>query len=333
MIDRPRRLRRTPALRALTREVRLHPEQFILPLFVHERGEVSPVATMPGVSRHSVASAVEQAREALALGIPSVILFGIPDHKDDLGTQAWAEDGVIQRATRAIKAAVPGISVIADTCLCEYTSHGHCGPLCEVPGLSGGDAWTVDNDPSLELLARTAVSQARAGADVVAPSAMMDGQVGAIRAALDGAGFAHIPVMSYAVKYASAYYGPFRDAAGSTPGVGNRAGYQMDPAGGYREALREARLDAEQGADTLMVKPALAYLDVLSLLKREFDLPVVAYNVSGEYALVKAAAQLGFMDERRTVLETLTGMVRAGADAIITYHALDAARWLREAQA
>ncbi|PNY82679.1 porphobilinogen synthase [Deinococcus koreensis] len=329
MIDRPRRLRRTPALRALTREVRLHPEQFIHPVFVHERDDVSPIATMPGVSRHSIASAVEQAREALALGIPSVILFGIPDHKDDLGTQAYAEDGVIQRATRAIKAAVPEISVIADTCLCEYTSHGHCGPLCEVPGQSGGDAWTVDNDPSLELLARTAVSQARAGADVVAPSAMMDGQVGAIRAALDGAGFVHLPIMSYAVKYASAYYGPFRDAAGSTPGVGNRAGYQMDPAGGYREALREARLDAEQGADTLMVKPALAYLDVLSLLRREFDLPVVAYNVSGEYALIKAAAQLGYMDERRTVLETLTGMVRAGADAIITYHAFDAARWLK----
>ncbi|GHG16255.1 delta-aminolevulinic acid dehydratase [Deinococcus indicus] len=330
MQDRPRRLRRTPALRALTREVHLHPSQFIHPIFVHERDNVTDIATMPGVQRHSIESAVQQAREALALGIPSVILFGIPDHKDAVGTQAYADEGIIQRATRAIKAGVPGINVIADTCLCEYTDHGHCGPLCEVPGQSGADAWTVDNDPSLDLLARTAVSQARAGADVIAPSAMMDGQVAAIRAALDGAGFTHVPVMSYAVKYASAYYGPFRDAAGSTPSVGNRATYQMDPAGGYREALREARLDAEQGADTLMVKPALAYLDVLNLLKREFDLPVVAYNVSGEYSLIKAAAAAGFMDERRTVLETLTGMRRAGADAIITYHAMDAARWIAE---
>ncbi|WP_309570517.1 porphobilinogen synthase [Deinococcus sp.] len=329
-MDRPRRLRRTPALRALTREVHLHASQFIHPVFVHERDAEQPIATMPGVSRHSVAGAVTQAREALALGIPSVILFGIPDHKDDQGSGAYAEAGIVQRATRAIKDGLPEMNVIADTCLCEYTDHGHCGVLCGVPGQSGPEAWTVDNDPSLELLARTAVSQAAAGADVVAPSAMMDGQVGAIRAALDAAGFGHVPIMAYAVKYASAYYGPFRDAAGSTPSIGNRATYQMDPAGGYREALREARLDTEQGADTLMVKPALAYLDVLSLLKREFDLPVVAYNVSGEYALIKAAALAGFMDERRTVLETLTGMRRAGADAIITYHALDAARWLRE---
>ncbi|WP_412028993.1 porphobilinogen synthase [Deinococcus yunweiensis] len=330
MMDRPRRLRRTPALRALTREVQLHPSQFIHPIFVHERDDVTPIATMPGVSRHSVASAVQQAHEAHALGIPSVILFGIPDDKDDQGSGAYDSGGIIQRAVAAIKAAVPEVTVIADTCLCEYTSHGHCGVLHEVPGQIGADAWTVDNDPSLELLARTAVSQAQAGADVVAPSAMMDGQVGAIRAALDAAGYAHVPVMAYAVKYASAYYGPFRDAAGSTPSVGNRATYQMDPAGGYREALREARLDAEQGADTLMVKPALAYLDVLSLLRREFELPVVAYNVSGEYSLIKAAAAAGYMDERRTVLETLTGMRRAGADAIITYHALDAARWLRD---
>ena len=328
--DRPRRLRRTPALRAMLRETQLSPAQFIHPIFVHERDDEQPIQSMPGVSRHSVAGAVEQARQTLALGVPSVILFGIPDHKDPLGTQAYADEGIIQRATRAIKAEVPTLTVIADTCLCEYTDHGHCGPLCEVPGQSGGDAWTVDNDPTLELLARTAVSQARAGADVIAPSTMMDGMVGAIRAGLDEAGFAHIPVMSYAVKYASAYYGPFRDAAGSTPSVGNRATYQMDPAGGHREALREARLDVEQGADTLMVKPALAYLDVLKVLRDEFDLPVVAYNVSGEYALIKAAALAGFMDERRTVLETLTSMRRAGADAIITYHALDAARWLRE---
>lgn len=329
---RPRRLRRTPALRAMTREVYLSPEHFIHPIFVHEREDEHPIATMPGVSRHSVQGAVEQARMALSLGIPSVILFGIPDHKDALGTQAYAEEGIVQQAARAIKTQVPQVTVIADTCLCEYTDHGHCGPLCEVPGQTGADAWTVDNDPSLELLARTAVSQAQAGADVIAPSAMMDGMVGAIRSALDAAGYTHIPVMSYAVKYASAYYGPFRDAAGSAPSVGHRGTYQMDPAGGHREALREARLDAEQGADTLMVKPALAYLDVLKLLRDEFDLPVVAYNVSGEYALVKAAAQLGFMDERRTVLETLTSMRRAGADAIITYHAMDAARWLRTAQ-
>lgn len=329
-MDRPRRLRHTPALRALTHEVHLHASHFIHPIFVHEHGDEQPIATMPGISRHSVAGAVAQAREAIALGIPSVILFGIPEHKDDQGSGAYAEHGIVQQATRAIKAAVPAMNVITDTCLCEYTDHGHCGVLCEVSGQTGADAWTVDNDPSLELLARTAVSQAAAGADVVAPSAMMDGQVAAIRAALDEAGFSHVPIMAYAVKYASAYYGPFRDAAGSTPSVGNRATYQMDPAGGYREALREARLDAEQGADTLMVKPALAYLDVLSLLKREFDLPVVAYNVSGEYALIKAAALAGFMDERRTVLETLTGMRRAGADAIITYHAMDAARWLQD---
>ncbi|WP_026298795.1 porphobilinogen synthase [Deinococcus aquatilis] len=322
--DRPRRLRRSPALRALTREVTLAPAHLIHPMFVHEEATDTPIASMPGVSRHSLESAVQQAGAALALGIRSVILFGIPAHKDTLGTQAYADEGIIQRAARAIKAAHPDLTVIADTCLCEYTDHGHCGPLCEIHP----NEWTVDNDPSLELLAQTAVSQARAGADIVAPSAMMDGQVAAIRAALDAAGFSHIPVMSYAVKYASAYYGPFRDAAGSTPSVGDRATYQMDPAGGYREALREARLDAEQGADYLMVKPALAYLDVLKLLRDNFDLPLITYNVSGEYALIKAAAQLGFMDERRTVLETLTGMRRAGADAIITYHALDAARWL-----
>ncbi|EYB68332.1 delta-aminolevulinic acid dehydratase [Deinococcus phoenicis] len=308
------------------REVTLAPQHFIHPVFVHEQDGEVPITTMPGVSRHSVAGAVEQARTARDLGIPSVILFGIPDYKDPRGSQAYAGDGVIQRAAAAIKAALPDLTVIADTCLCEYTDHGHCGPLCQT---ADGD-WTVDNDAALDLLAQTAVSQARAGADVVAPSAMMDGQVGAIRTALDAAGFSHVPVMSYAVKYASAYYGPFRDAAGSAPSVGNRASYQMDPAGGEREALREARLDVAQGADYLMVKPALAYLDMLRLLRDTFDLPLVAYNVSGEYALIKAAAQAGYMDERRTVLETLTGMRRAGADAIITYHALDAARWLRD---
>lgn len=324
-LERPRRLRLSAGLRALTSEVTLAPAHLIHAMFVHEGSEDTAVATMPGVVRHTVKSAVEAARLAYNLGIRSVILFGIPDHKDEEGTQAYGDEGIVQRATRAIKAALPELVVVADTCLCEYTSHGHCGHLCEVSG-----EWTVDNDPTLELLARTAVSQARAGADIVAPSAMMDGQVAAIRAGLDAAGFHHIPIMSYAVKYASAYYGPFRDAAGSAPSRGNRATYQMNPAGGYREALREARLDVAQGADFLMVKPALAYLDVLKLLRDEFDLPLITYNVSGEYALVKAAAQLGFMDERRTVLETLTAMRRAGADAIITYHALDAARWLAE---
>lgn len=309
----------------MTQEVTLEPAHLIHAMFVHEAAQDTPIHSMPGVVRHTVASAVEAARLAASLGIRSLIVFGIPDHKDEVGSGAYAENGVVQRAIRAIKDALPDMVVIADTCLCEYTSHGHCGHLCEISG-----QWTVDNDPTLDLLAQTAVSQARAGADIVAPSAMMDGQVAAIRAALDGAGFGHIPVMSYAVKYASAYYGPFRDAAGSAPGKGDRATYQMNPAGGYREALREARLDAEQGADYLMVKPALAYLDVLRLLRDHFDLPLITYNVSGEYALVKAAAQAGFMDERRTVLETLTAMRRAGADAIITYHALDAAKWLAE---
>ncbi len=309
----------------MLRESHLSAAHLIHPIFVHEEAADSPIQSMPGVVRHSLPSAVQAARQAWELGIPAVILFGIPAHKDEEGTGAYAEDGIVQRATRAIRAALPELTIIADTCLCEYTSHGHCGHLCEVAG-----HWTVDNDPTLDLLARTAVSQAQAGADVIAPSAMMDGQVAAIRAALNRAGFTHVPVMSYAVKYASAYYGPFRDAAGSAPSRGDRASYQMDHAGGYREALREARIDVQEGADFLMVKPALAYLDVLRLLRDEFELPLVAYNVSGEYALVKAAAQLGFMDERRTVLETLTGMRRAGADVIITYHALDAAHWLRE---
>ncbi|GGJ75206.1 porphobilinogen synthase [Deinococcus aquiradiocola] len=325
LTDRPRRTRRTPALRALTREVSLSAAQFIYPVFVHEEAHEVPIATMPGVSRHSVEGAVRLAGEALALGVQSLVLFGIPGHKDAHGSQAYDEGGIIQVATRAIKDAHPGMTVIADTCLCEYTDHGHCGPLCEV----GGEV-TVDNDAALELLARTAVSQARAGADIVAPSAMMDGQVAAIRSALDEAGYGHVPVMSYAVKYASGYYGPFRDAAGSTPSFGDRGSYQMDPAGGYREALREARLDAEQGADYLMVKPGLPYLDVIRVVRDAFDLPLVAYNVSGEYAMVKAAVQAGMLDERRTVLETMIAFRRAGADAIMTYHALDAARWLRE---
>ncbi len=322
---RPRRLRRTPALRSLTREVRLSAEMFILPLFVHEGQGNQSISTMPGVLRHDLPGLLERVQEAADLGIGTVILFGIPDHKDAEGSQAHHEQGIVQRAIREVKANFPAMTVIADTCLCEYTDHGHCGPLIAGPG-----GWTVDNDAALPLLAQTAVAQARAGADIVAPSAMMDNQVGAIRAALDAAGFTEVPVMAYAVKYASGYYGPFREAAGSAPSVGDRASYQMDPAGGYREALREARLDVEQGADYLMVKPALAYLDVMRVVKDEFELPMVAYNVSGEYAMLKAAAAAGMLDEKRTVLETLTAFRRAGADAIMTYHALDAARWLRE---
>lgn len=322
---RPRRLRRSPTIRRMVQETVLTPDDFIHPIFVHEGSEVSDIRAMPGVQRHTYDSAVQQALEAESLGIPAVILFGIPDHKDSCGSGAYAQDGVVQQAVRAVKAAASHLSVIADTCLCEYTDHGHCGVLIE-----DGPEWTIDNDPSLELLARTAVSQAEAGADIIAPSAMLDGQIAALRSALDAAGFAQTPIMSYAVKYASAYYGPFREAAGSAPSVGNRATYQMNPAGGYREALHEARLDTAEGADFLMVKPALAYLDVLRQLRDTFDLPLVAYNVSGEYALIKAAAQAGYMDERRTVLETLGAMKRAGADTILTYHALDAARWLRE---
>lgn len=334
LIERPRRLRRTSALRGLTREVRLHAEQLIYPLFVHEATENTPIRSMPQVERYSLSGVVEQAHIARDAGLRSLMLFGIPDEKDAQGTQAYHEQGIVQRATRAIKKALPDMAVMADTCLCEYTSHGHCGHLVtsaqtnQATQTNQHTTWSVDNDPTLDLLAQTAVSQAMAGADVVAPSAMMDGQIWAIRQALDEAGFVDVPIMSYAVKYASAYYGPFREAAGSTPEKGDRATYQMDSTGGYREALREARLDVEQGADFLMVKPALAYLDVLQQLRQTFDLPLVAYNVSGEYALIKAAAQADFVDEKRMVLETLGGMVRAGADAIITYHAVDAARWL-----
>lgn len=333
-LDRPRRTRRTATLRRMVRETTLSVDDFIAPLFIAQGQNIlKPISSMPGHAQRSLDHLDAEIDELRELRIPAVLLFGIPLHKDASGTGAWDPDGPVPSAIRAIKRRAPEIAVVADVCMCEYTDHGHCGPLCEIPHVQGPDAWTVDNDPTLDLLARTAVSQARAGADVVAPSTMMDGMVGAIRAALDEAGFTHTPIMSYAVKYASAYYGPFRDAAGSTPSVGNRATYQMDPAGGHREALREARLDVQQGADTLMVKPALAYLDVLKVLRDEFDLPVIAYNVSGEYSLIKAAAQLGFMDERRTVLETLTSIRRAGADAIITYHALDAARWLREDRA
>jgi porphobilinogen synthase len=315
-----RRLRRTPVLRELVRETRVEPGDLVLPLFVEAGLEGrAPIAAMPGVERLSISSVVEEAGRAAALGLPAVLLFGIPAHKDEEGSGAWDDEGVIQLATRAIKDAHPELLVIADVCLCEYTSHGHCGLLRD-----GG----VDNDPSVELLARTAVSQARAGADVVAPSDMMDGRVGALRAALDDEGLTDTPIMAYSAKFASAFYGPFREAADSTPAFGDRRSYQMDPANAD-EALREVRLDVEEGADVVMVKPALPYLDVIRRVKDETRMPVAAYNVSGEYAMVKAAAAAGHVDERAVVLEALTSIRRAGADIVITYHAKDAAQWLQ----
>ncbi len=316
-----RRLRRTPVLRDLVRETRLDPGDFVLPLYVQDglEGRMA-LPTMPGVERLSISAAVEEAGEAVALGIPAVILFGIPGHKDEEGSGAWDDEGIVQLATRAIKEAHPDLLVVADLCLCEYTSHGHCGML-RADG-------SVDNDASLELLARTAISQARAGADVIAPSDMMDGRVGAIRAALDDDGLTDTPILAYSAKFASAFYGPFREAVDSAPAFGDRRGYQMDPANGD-EALREVLLDVQEGADMVMVKPALPYLDVLWRVKEATRLPVAAFNVSGEYAMVKAAAAAGSLDERATVLEALTSIRRAGADIVITYHAKDAARWLQ----
>ena len=317
-----RRLRATHTLRGLVRETRLSPADFVYPMFVAEGiEEREPIAAMPGIDRLSIAHAVAEAGEAAALGIPAVLLFGIPLNKDEEGSEAWDDEGVIQLATRAIKQAHPELLVIADLCLCEYTSHGHCGVV-----RSDG---TVDNDATLELLSRTAVSQARAGADVIAPSDMMDGRVGAIRAALDDDGLVETPILAYSAKFASAFYGPFREAAGSAPAFGDRRSYQLDPANGD-EALRETLLDVEEGADIVMVKPALPYLDVIRRVKQETAMPVAAYNVSGEYAMVKAAAAAGYLDERATVLEILTSLHRAGADIVISYHAKDAARWLTE---
>ena len=319
---RMRRLRASASLRGLVRETELSAERFVLPLFVSETADGrEPIEAMPGVARLPIAAAVEEAREAAAAGIAAVMLFGVPAEKDEQGSGAWDEDGVVQLATAAIKRAVPQLLVITDVCLCEYTEHGHCGVL--------RDDGTVDNDASVELLARTAVSHARAGADLVAPSDMMDGRVREIRQELDGEGFLDTPILAYSAKFASAFYGPFRDAAGSTPSFGDRRSYQMDPANG-EEAVREALLDVQEGADMVMVKPALAYGDVIASVKRETRLPVATYNVSGEYAMVKAAAAAGYLDERTTVLEILSSLRRAGADTIITYHAKDAARWLAE---
>jgi len=307
----------------MVREHQLTTNDLIYPLFaVPGSGIANEVRSMPGVYQLSVDKIVEEAKETFDLGIPAIILFGIPEDKDTEATGAWHDCGIVQKATEAVKKAVPDLLVIVDTCLCEYTSHGHCGYL-EVGDLSG----RVLNDPTLELLKQTAISQVNAGADIIAPSGMMDGFVGAIRQGLDEHGFHDIPIMSYAAKYASAYYGPFRDAADSTPQFGDRRTYQMDPANG-QEALKEIALDIAEGADMLMVKPALAYMDIIWRVKQATNLPVAAYNVSGEYAMIKASALNGWIDEERTVLETLTGFKRAGADLILTYHAKDAARWL-----
>ncbi|ACK72888.1 Porphobilinogen synthase [Gloeothece citriformis PCC 7424] len=322
---RPRRLRQTSQLRRMVRETVLTPDDLIYPLFaVPGEGIASEVKSMPGVFQLSVDKIVQEAKEVYDLGIPSIILFGIPEDKDTDATGAWHDCGIVQKAATAVKEAVPDLIVIADTCLCEYTNHGHCGYL-EVGDLSG----RVLNDPTLELLKKTAVSQAKAGADIIAPSGMMDGFVTTIRQALDEAGFEDTPILSYAAKYASAYYGPFRDAADSTPQFGDRRTYQMDPANA-REALKEVELDIAEGADMLMVKPALSYMDIIWRVKEITNLPVAAYNVSGEYSMIKAAALNGWIDEQRVTLETLISFKRAGADLILTYHAKDAARWLQE---
>ena len=319
LLHRPRRLRRTENLRALVRETRLSADDFILPLFACAGENVRrEIPSMPGVHNLSVNQITDEAARAYDAGVKGVILFGLPETKDEFGSGAYLENGVVQQAVRSIRSAVPDLVVMADTCLCEYTSHGHCGVVREGELL---------NDPSLELLAKTAVSQAEAGAHVVAPSAMMDGQVFAIREALDEAGFEHIPILAYAVKYASAFYGPFREAADSAPAFGDRRAYQMDAAN-VREAMHEAELDYSEGADVLMVKPATVCLDVLRMLRDQFDVPLAAYHVSGEYAMIKAAARLGWIDEQRVMLESLTSIKRAGADMILTYYAREAVRAL-----
>ena len=318
---RHRRLRQNATMRSLVRENFIRLEDFIYPIFVIEGNNIkNEISSMPGIYQFSLDRLSEEMDEVASLGIKSVLLFGIPVEKDECGTGAFHDHGIVQEATRFIKKNYPEILVVADTCLCEYTSHGHCGMI-------KGDQ--VLNDPSLKVLTDTAVSQAKAGADIIAPSNMMDGFVAAIRQGLDEAGFAHIPIMSYAVKYASAFYGPFRDAADSTPQFGDRKTYQMDPANRL-EAFREAQSDLEEGADFLIVKPGMPYLDIVRDVRNEFHVPVVTYNVSGEYSMVKAAAANGWIDEKSVVMEMLTGMKRAGADLIITYHAKDAARWLSE---
>jgi porphobilinogen synthase len=318
-VTRLRRFRRTAALRSLARETRLSLDDFVLPLFVCPGDGVErPLEGLPGIAQRSVDRLCEEAEEAHRLGVPAVLLFGIPEEKDEAASGAYDDDGIVQRALRALRDRVPGLVLLTDVCLCEYTSHGHCGVV------DGGE---VLNDVTLELLARTAVSHAEAGADAVAPSDMMDGRVGAIRGALDGDGFERIPVVSYAAKYASAFYGPFREAAESTPAFGDRRSYQMDPPN-VREALRECELDLEEGADALVIKPALPYLDVIAAARARFDAPVWAYNVSGEYAMLKAAAARGWLDERQAALESLTAIKRAGADVIVSYWVRELVEWL-----
>jgi len=323
-VYRPRRLRESPLLRSMVRETSLRIDDFVYPLFVvHGRGVREAIGSMPGQYRLSIDELLKECKDAASMGIPAVLLFGLPRDKDPRGSEAYAEDGIIQQAVRAVKDTIPDLLVITDVCLCEYTSHGHCGVV---------EDGRIKNDPTLELIARTAVSHAEAGADLIAPSDMMDGRVAAIREGLDESGFPETPIMAYSAKYASAFYGPFRDAADSTPQFGDRRSYQMDPAN-VMEAMREVALDVDEGADIVMVKPALPYLDVIARVKGEFGLPVAAYSVSGEYAMLKAAGQLGWLDEDRAVLEALTGIRRAGADIIITYFAKDAARLIEQGRA
>jgi porphobilinogen synthase len=323
-VYRPRRLRESPLLRSMVRETVLRADDFVYPLFaMHGRGIREPIGSMPGQYRLSIDEMLKECKDAASMGIPAVLLFGLPRDKDPRGSEAYAEDGIIQQAVRAVKDTIPDLLVITDVCLCEYTSHGHCGVV---------EDGRVKNDPSLELITRTAVSHAEAGADMVAPSDMMDGRVAAIREGLDESGFAETPIMAYSAKYASAFYGPFREAADSTPQFGDRRSYQMDPANSL-EAMREVALDVDEGADIVMVKPALPYLDIIARVKGEFGLPVAAYSVSGEYAMLKAAGQLGWLDEDRAILEALTGIRRAGADIIITYFAKDAVRLIEQGPA
>jgi porphobilinogen synthase len=336
-VTRLRRLRRSETLRSFVRETRLTPEGFIYPLFVCPgEGVRKEVRSMPGVFNLSVDEAVKESRQVRALGIPAVILFGLPEKKDEVATGAWADNGIVQQATRAIKREVPGLLVVGDVCLCEYMSHGHCGIVKKVstpvPAGAGTAAaaapeYEIENDSTLEILARTAVSQARAGMDIIAPSDMMDGRVAAIREALDENGFTNIPVLSYAAKFASGFYGPFREAADSAPQFGDRRSYQMDPAN-FREAMQEMEADLEEGADMLMVKPALPYLDVIHAARERFDVPIAAYQVSGEYAMIEAAARNGWIDRDRVMLESLTSIQRAGASVILTYFAKDVAKLL-----
>jgi porphobilinogen synthase len=327
-INRQRRLRRTEALRSFVRETRLTPAGFVYPLFICPgEGIRKPVSSMPGVFNLSVDEAVKECVEVYSLGIPAIIIFGLPETRDEIATGAWIDDGIVQRAARAIKAAVPNLIILGDVCLCEYMSHGHCGIVKKVNGPTPETEYEIVNDPTLDLLAKTAVSQAKAGIDIIAPSDMMDGRVEALRTALDAHGFENTPIMSYAAKFASGFYGPFREAADSAPAFGDRRSYQMDPAN-PREAMREIELDLEEGADMILMKPALAYLDIIAEARARFDVPIGAYQVSGEYAMIKAAAQNGWIDHDRIMMETLLAIQRAGASIILTYFAKDAAKLL-----